>query len=227
MGSMGEFAGRVRGYFTEASRNIGRVLRRTSRKVAITVEERPDLGALEVEVPYPLPTREDPLAFTLFYFSVLTVVVTLTAVPLTLLAYGYAPPAMVVAVGTMALILGFVANLHILGAHLRKNSTQLLEPLVEAGMPTLRSVHYWMNVPTVVLVVMFVLIHPSNNWLMHTAALVLCAWLLTGLLLKLPKDSPWNGPMLERWAGTVHRRPFVYIVVIVLVLVSLIADLFS
>jgi len=53
---------------------------------------------------------------------------------------------------------------------------------------------------------------------------VLVAWMVTGLLLKLPKDSPWNGPALKRWAGAIHKRPFVYVVVIAFVIVGLVAD---
>jgi hypothetical protein len=60
---------------------------------------------------------------------------------------------------------------------------------------------------------------------MHAAAIVVVVWMVTGLLLKLPKDSPWNGPMLRRWAEILHRRPFVYVIVIAFVFVSAVADI--
>jgi hypothetical protein len=225
MGSATELALRVRGYFADAVRGIGRAFRRSFRDVAVAVEERPDLGPLELELPYPLPTREDPIALALFYFSAVTLVVTLTAVPATFVALGHVPLPMVAAVGGLALALGVAGNLSILGRHLEENSTQLLRPLVGAGVPLLNALHYWFGPAVAVLAVAYVLVHPSNNWLMHAAALVLVVWTVTGLLSKLPRDSPWNGPMLRRWAGILHKRPFVYVVVITLVFVSAVADI--
>ena len=225
MGSAADFALRVRGYFADAGRGLGRALKRSYRDVAVSVEERPDIGPLELELPYPLPTRKDPLALGLFYFSAVTLVVTLTAVPATYKALGQVPLPMVATLGTLALILGVAGNLNVLGRLLEESSTPLLRPLVDAGVPLLNALHYWFGPAVAVLAVVYVVVHPSNNWLMHAAALALVAWMVTGLLLKLPRDSPWNGPALRRWAAILHRRPFVYVVVIALVFVSAVADL--
>ena len=224
MSSAGEFAVRVRGYFTDAGRGLTRMFRRTVRDVVTTVEERPGLGPVDLELPYPLPTREDPLAFGLFYFSILTIVVTLTLTASTLVALGEVPLTVVGAIATLAVILGISGNLHIVGRYVHDNSTELLRPLVGTGMPLLNAVHYWFGPVVAILAVLFVLLHASNNYLMHSAAAVLVAWMVSGLLLKLPKDSPWNGPALKRWAGAIHKRPFVYVVVIAFVMISVVAD---
>jgi hypothetical protein len=120
--------------------------------------------------------------------------------------------------------MGVAGNLHIVGRYVLENSTQLLRPLAGAGMPLLNAVHYWFGPVVALLAVLFVLLHPSNNYLMHSAAMVLVTWSVTGLLLKLPKASPWNGPTLERWAGAIHKRPFIYVVIMAFVLVSAVAD---
>jgi hypothetical protein len=224
MGAAGEFADRVKGYFGSAGRGIGRALRRTGRDVRITIEERPEIGPVELELPYPLPTREDPLALALFYFSAVTIVVMLFSVPAIYIATGQVPPVMAAAVGTMALLTGLVGNLHIVGRFLHEESTPLLRPLVGAGIPLLRAVHFWFGPLVAVLAVLYVAAHPSNNWLMHGAALVLCVWTVTGLLSKLPRDSPWNGRMLRRWTKVLHRRPFVYVVIVAFVAISAVTD---
>ncbi len=225
MGSAADFATRVRGYFVDAARGIGRTFRRSARDVVVAVEERPEIRPAELELPYPLPSREEPLALALFYLSFTIVVVTLTAVPATLLALGHVPLPLVAAVGGLALILGVVANLNFLAIHLVDNSTQLLRPLVGAGVPLLKALHYWFGPVVAVLGVVYVIFHSSNNWLLHATALLVVVWAVTGLLLKLPKDSPWNGPMLRRWAGLLHKRPFVYIIIIAMVFVSAVADI--
>ena len=225
MGSAGEFAGRVRGYFIDAGRGLGRAFKRAARDVAITIEERPEVGPVDLDLPYPLPTREDPLAFALFYFSVLSLVVTLTLVASTLVAFGEVPLTLVSAIGTLAVLLGVTGNLHIVGSYIYDNSTQLLRPLAGAGMPLLNAIHYWFGPVVAVLAVLFVLFHASNNYLMHAAAVVLVVWTVTGLLLKLPKDSSWNGPMLKRWVSALHKRPFVYVAVIAFVIISAVADI--
>lgn len=225
MGAMGEFAGRVKGYFTSAGRGIGRVLGRSARDVVITIEDRPDVGPVEVDLPYPLPTREDPLAYVLFMTAVVTLVVTVILVLGLYVAMGEVPTELTVAIGVTALILGVVGNLTVIAGYLEDHSTTLLRPLVGAGIPLLNALHYWFNPVVAILALIFVLVHDSNNWLLHLVALTLLVWMVTGLLLKLPRDSPWNGPMLKDRAGTLHRRPFVYIVLIALVFVSVLADL--
>jgi hypothetical protein len=225
MSAFGDFATRVRGYFGSAGRGLTRSTRRTARDVVVTVEERPDIGPIEVDLPYPLPTREDPLAYLLFNVAGLTLVISLALVISSVVLLGYVPPSLVTGVGATAIILAFVGNLTVIAGYLEKHATSMLRPLVGAGIPLLSALHYWFNPVVAVLAVVFVLTYESNNWLMPIASLVLLAWAVTGLLLKLPKDSPWNGHMLKTWAGTIHRRPFVYIALIALVSVGLLADL--
>jgi hypothetical protein len=224
MGAMGDFASRVRGYFSSAGRGIGRAVGRSSRDVVTTIEDRPDIGPVEVDLPYPLPTREDPIAYLLFFVASITLVVTVIMVVGFHFALGEVPSEMAMAVGAIALVLGVVGNLRVIAGYLEVNSTRLLRPLVGAGIPLLSALHYWFNPVVAILALIYVLIHPSNNWLMHTTALILLAWMVTGLLLKLPRTSPWNGPMLKRTAGSLHRRPFVYLVVLAMVFVSVLAD---
>ncbi len=224
MGAMGDFASRVRGYFSSAGRGLGRAVGRSTRDVVTTIEDRPDIGVVEVDLPYPLPTREDPLAYLLFFVAGITLVVTVIMVVGFYFALGEVPSEMAVSVGTMALLLGVVCNLKVIAGYLEGNSTQLLRPLVGAGIPLLSALHYWFNPVVAILALIYVLIHPSNNWLMQTTTLILLAWMVTGLLLKLPRRSPWNGPMLKRTAGSIHKRPFAYIVVLAMVFVSVLAD---
>ena len=225
MGAMGEFAGRVRGYFTSAGRGLGRALGRSARDVVVTIEDRPDVGPIEVDLPYPLPTREDPLAYLLFMSAMVILVVTVILVLGLYIAEGEVPSDLSITIGAMALVLGVVGNLKVIAGYLKEHSTTLLRPLVGAGIPLLNALHYWFNPVVAVLAFIFVLVRESNNWLMQVAALALLVWMVTGLLLKLPRDSPWNGPMLKNRAGTLHRRPFIYVVLIVLAFVSVLADL--
>ncbi|NOQ53042.1 MAG: hypothetical protein GQ558_00390 [Thermoplasmata archaeon] len=224
MGAMGDFASRVRGYFSSAGRGLGRAVGRSTRDVVTTIEDRPDIGPIEVDLPYPLPTREDPLAYLLFFVAGITLVVTVIMVVGFYLALGEVPSEMALVVGVTALALGVVGNLRVIAGYLEDHGTQLLRPLVGAGIPLLSALHYWFNPVVAILALIYVLIHPSNNWLMHTMALILLAWMVTGLLLKLPRRSPWNGPMLKRTTGTIHKRPFVYIMVLAMVFVSVLAD---
>lgn len=225
MSAVGEFASRVRGYFTATGKGLGRVVRRGGRDLAITIEERPDVGPVEVEVPYPLPTREEPLAYVLFYISVMVVIVTVTASIGSLVATGQVPFVLVAAVAGTAVVLGVVSNLVVIANYLEGHSTSMLHPLVGAGKPLLNALHYWFNPAVALLALVFVLIQPTNNWMIPISALALVAWMVTGLLLKLPGDSPWNGPMLERWAGTLHKRPFIYIVLMAMLFVGIVAEL--
>ena len=224
MGAMGEFASRVRGYFSSAGRGLGRTVRRSTRDVVTIIEDRPDVGQLEVDLPYPLPTREDPLAYLLFFVTGITLVVTTIMVVGFYFALGEVPSEMAVAVGATALVIGVVGNLKVIAGYLEGHSTQLLRPLVGAGIPLLSALHYWFNPVMAILALIYVLIHPSNNWLMHSTALIMLAWMVTGLLLKLPRRSPWNGPMLKRTSGSIHKHPFVYIVVLAMIFVSVLAD---
>jgi hypothetical protein len=125
----------------------------------------------------------------------------------------------------MALLLGVVGNMTVIAGYLEDHSTTLLRPLVGAGVPLLDALHYWFNPVVAILVLVFVLVHDSNNWLMPVVSLTLLVWTVTGLLLKLPRDSPWNGPMLRRTATLLHHRPFVYVAVIALAFVSVLADI--
>lgn len=197
---------------------------RSTRDVVTTIEDRPDIGPVEVDLPYPLPTREDPLAYLLFFVAGITLVVTVIIVLGFYLALGEVPSEMAMTVGATALVLGVVGNLKVIAGYLEGHSTQLLRPLVGAGIPLLSALHFWFNPVMAILALIYVLIHPSNNWMMHTTALILLAWMVSGLLLKLPRRSPWNGPMLKRTAGSIHKRPFVYIVVVAMVFVSVLAD---
>jgi hypothetical protein len=224
MGAMGEFASRVRGYFSSAGRGLGRTVGRSTRDVVTTIEDRPDIGPIEVDLPYPLPTREDPLAYVLFFVAGITLVVTVIMVVGFYFAQGEVPSEMAVAVGATALVLGVVGNLRVIAGYLEKNSTRLLRPLVGLGIPLLSALHYWFNPVAAILALIYVLVHTSNNWLMHTTALILLAWMVTGLLMKLPRRSPWNGPMLKRTTSSIHKHPFVYIVILAMVFVSVLAD---
>jgi hypothetical protein len=225
MSAVGDIASRVRDGFGTAGRELGRILRRRSHQVAVTIEERPDVGPVRVELPYPLPTREQPMALVLFYGAGLTLVVTLSLVATSYALTGSVPPPLVAAVGAITVVMGVMGNLTVIARPIEENATETLRPMVGAGIPMLNALHYWFNPIVAVLALVYVLVGGSNNWLLPTAALVLMAWAVTGMLLKLPRDSPWNGPMLVRWAGTLHRRPFVYIAVMALVLVGLLADL--
>jgi hypothetical protein len=225
MSAVGDIANRVRDGFGTAGRELGRLVRRRSQEVATTIEERPDVGPLELELPYPVPTREEPLALALFYGAGLTLVVTLALVASSLVLMGSVPAPLVTAVGAIAVVLGIVGNLTVIARPIEENATETVRPLVGAGIPILNALHYWFNPIVAILAAVYVMVQDTNNWLLPTAALVLLAWAVTGLLLKLPRDSPWNGPMLARWAGTLHRRPFIYIAILALVLVGVLADL--
>jgi hypothetical protein len=225
MAGVADFAGRVRGYFVSAGQGIGGLFKKAGRDIAITVEERPEVPLPEVEFPYKFPTREEPVALALFVFVTVTAAATLAAVPVAILAYGYTPRPLVVTVGLLGLAVAIVANVNFIASAIERESTQLLRPMVGYGLPALNALHFWLNPLVAVLAVVFILIRSSNNVIMHAAALALVAWMLTGLMLKLPKDSTWNGPMLQEWAGRIHRQPFVYLVIIIFVFVSLMADL--
>ena len=225
MSAVGDLAGRMRDGFSTFGRELGRMLRRRSHDVAVTIEERPDVGPIEVDLPYPVPTWDDPLALVLFYATGLVLVVSVSLVVTSQVLMGYVPTGLVTAIGAIAVLMAIAGNLTVIARPLKRNATSVVRPLVGASIPLLNAVHYWFNPVVAVLALVYVMVHPSNNWLMPVAALVLLAWAVTGLLLKLPRDSPWNGPMLKRYAGTLHRRPFVYIALIVLVSVSSLADL--
>ena len=225
MSAVGDLAGRMRDGFSTFGRELGRMLRRRSHDVAVTIEERPDVGPIEVDLPYPVPTWDDPLALVLFYATGLVLVVLVSLVVTSQVLMGYVPTGLVDTIGAIAVLMAIAGNLTVIARPLKGNATSVVRPLVGASIPLLNAVHYWFNPVVAVLAVVYVMVHPSNNWLMPVAALVLLAWAVTGLLLKLPRDSPWNGPMLKRYAGTLHRRPFVYIALIVLVSVSYLADL--
>lgn len=200
-------------------------MRRTARDVAVTIEERPDVGPIEIELPYPLPTRDDGLAFVLFYVAGIAMVVSVTLVVTSYALMGEVPAAVVDAIGGAAVALAVVGNLTVVARHLQANASSLLRPLVGVGIPVLNALHYWFNPVVSGMGLIYVLLRPSNNWLMPVAVLTLLVWTVTGLLQKLPRDSPWNSPMLQRWARTLHRRPFVYLALIALVAVSYLADL--
>jgi hypothetical protein len=225
MSAVGDIPGRVRDVFTTAGREMGRFLRRSTERVAVTVEERPDVGPLQAELPYPLPTRGEPLALALFYGAGLTLVVSLTLVATSYILMGHVPPGLTTALAAIAVVLGVTGNLTVIARPVERNATQTVRPMVTAGIPVLNAMHYWFNPVVTVLAIVYVLVQPVNNWLIPAAAMVMLAWAVTGLLLKLPPDSPWNGPMLERWAGTLHKRPFIYIALLVLVLVGSLSEL--
>jgi hypothetical protein len=223
--ALGDFATRVRGYFRDAARWTGRKARGAGSDLATVIEERPPLELPEVEFPYRIPTREEPIALALFIVMCLGIALTVSVLPAAALLYGHAPRALLVAVGLAAVIVGAIANLDIVGRALEEESTQLLRPLVSTGVPVLHQLHYWLNPLLAVLVTAFAIFHRSNNLLMLAAAVVLVAWALMGLMIKLPRDSPWNGPMLHKWAGRLHRTPFVYIAVIAFVFISIATDI--
>jgi hypothetical protein len=224
MSAVGDIASRMRDGFGTAGRELGRLVRRRSHQVAVTVEERPDLGPVQLELPYPVPTREEPLALVLFYGGGLTLVITMALVVSSSFLMGSVPPFLVTTVGAIAVVLGVMGNLTVIARPIEERATETVRPMVGAGIPILNALHYWFNPIVAILVTVYVLVQDTNNWLLPTAAVVLLAWAVTGMLLKLPRDSPWNGPMLARWAGTLHRRPFIYIAILALVLVGLLAD---
>ena len=193
--------------------------------MTVRIEDRPDVGPIPVELPYPLPTRDEPLAMVLFYGAGLMLVVSITLVISSYVLMGYVPPTLVTAVGAMAVVLGVVGNLTVIARPIEDNATTTLRPMVGAGIPLLNAMHYWFNPVVAILALVYVATQPSNNWLLPVAALALLVWAVTGLLLKLPRESQWNGPMLKRWAGTLHKRPFVYIALIALVFIGFLSDL--
>ena len=193
--------------------------------MTVRIEDRPDVGPIPVELPYPLPTRDEPLAMVLFYGAGLMLVVSITLVISSYVLMGYVPPTLVTAVGAMAVVLGVVGNLTVIARPIEDNATTTLRPMVGAGIPLLNAMHYWFNPVVAILALVYVATQPSNNWLLPVAAMTLLVWAVTGLLLKLPRESQWNGPMLKRWAGTLHKRPFVYIALIALVFIGFLSDL--
>ena len=225
MSAVGDFAGRVRNGFSTAGRELGRLVRRQTHDVAVRIEDRPDVGPIPLELPYPLPTRDEPLAMVLFYGAGLILVVSITLVISSYVLMGYVPPTLVTAVGAMAVVLGVVGNLTVIARPIEDNATTTLRPMVGAGIPLLNALHYWFNPVVAILALVYVATYHSNNWLLPVAALTLLVWAVTGLLLKLPHESPWNGPMLKRWAGTLHKRPFVYVALISLVFTGFLSDL--
>jgi len=224
MAALGDIGARVKGSFTDAGAAVADGARATAEGIAAVVEDRPALELPEVDFPYRFPTREDPLALALFWGVVLSLAVVLSIVPAAMLLYGGAPVPMLWGLGIAALAVGVLANLNLAGRALQEESTQQLRPLVRAGVPVLDALHFWLNPLAVVLVAMFAVAHRSNNYMMYAAAATLVAWALTGLMLKLPRDSAWNGPMLQRWAERMHRTPFVYVAVIAFAFVGLAAD---
>jgi len=224
MGALGDFVTRVRGYFTDAARWTAEKAKRAGLDLATVVDERPPLELPEVEFPYRVPTREEPLALGLFVMLCLGTALTVTVVPAAMLLYGHAPRSMLVTIGLAAVALLVAGNLNFIASAIERDATRLLRPLVSKGVPVLLQLHYWLNPLAMVLVVAFAIAHSSNNYLMLACAVVLVAWSLTGLMVKLPRDSPWNGPMLQRWAGRLHRTPFVYLAIIAFAFISLSAD---
>lgn len=224
MVSVADFSRRAREAVAGAGRAIGRALRRSGHRVVVALEERPRVGPVEVDLPYSLPTRDEPLALALFVFAAVTVVFSISLVLGSLALLGEVPWPLVLALGALALVLGVAGNLSPVATYTEERSTQLLRPLIGLGLPVMDRLHTWFNPVVTVLLVLLVLSYDSNNWLLLPAVALMLAWTVTGLLLKLPRDSPWNGPMLVKWAGYMHRRPFVYVIVVVLVAVSLIAD---
>ena len=116
-------------------REMGRVLRRRSRQVAVTVEERPDLGPAHVDLPSPLPTRSEPMALALLYGAGLTLVVSLTLVGTSLALTGQVPPTLVRALVGVAVILGIAGNLTVIARPIKENATETVRPMVGAGIP--------------------------------------------------------------------------------------------
>ena len=224
MGALGDFATRVRGYFADAARWTAASAKRAGSDLVTVVEERPPLELPEVGFPYRIPTREEPLALGLFVMLCLGTALTVTVVPAAMLLYGHAPRSMLVTIGLAAVALLVAGNLNFIASAIERDATRLLRPLVSKGVPVLLQLHYWLNPLAMVLVVAFAIAHSSNNYLMLACAVVLVAWSLTGLMVKLPRDSPWNGPMLQRWAGRLHRTPFVYLAIIAFAFISLSAD---
>jgi hypothetical protein len=225
MSTVGDLPGRLKEGLGDIGRELSRILRRQGRSMVITIEERPDIGPIDLELPYPLPTREEPLALVLFYGASLTLVVSLSLVISSVVLMGNVPTPLVTAIGAIAVVLGIVGNLPVIARPLEANATTVLRPMVGAGIPLLNALHYWFNPVVAVLAMVYVMVRLSNNWLLPVAALTLLVWAVTGLLQKLPRDSPWNGPMLQRWASGLHRQPAVYIAIITLVSVGFLADL--
>jgi len=224
MGALGDFATRVRGYFADAARWTAASAKRAGSDLVTVVEERPPLELPEVGFPYRIPTRDEPIALALFVVLCLGTALTVTVVPAAMLLYGHAPTSMLVTIGLAAIAFLVAGNLNFIASAIEREATHLLRPLVSTGVPVLLQLHYWLNPLAMVLVVMFAIAHSSNNYLMLACAVVIVAWALTGLMVKLPRDSPWNGPMLQRWAGRLHRTPFVYVAIIAFAFISLSAD---
>ena len=224
MAALGDLGARVKGSLTEAGTVVADGARATAEGIAAVVEDRPALELPEVEFPYRFPTRGEPLALVLFWALVLSLAVVLSVVPAAIVLYDGAPVPLLWGLGIAALAVGVLANMNLVGRAVQDEATQLLRPLAGAGIPVLDALHFWLNPLAVVLVVAFAVAHSSNNYMMLAAAATLVAWALTGLMLKLPRESPWNGPMLQRWAGRIHRTPFVYVAVIAFVFVGLAAD---
>ncbi|UCC94066.1 MAG: hypothetical protein JSW25_05250 [Thermoplasmata archaeon] len=225
MGGARNLAGRVRDGFGSVGRELGRIFRRTGRDVVTTIEERPDVGPIEVELPYPLPTREQPLALALFFGAGVVLVASVTMVVTSYALLGRVSPSLVTAIGAMAVIMAIAGNLTLIARYVEDNATHTVRPMVGAGIPLLQALHYWFNPVVAVLAVTYVMVQASNNWLLPVAALTLLVWAVTGLLLKLPRDSPWNGPMLRRTAGALHKQPIIYLLLIALVSIGFLADL--
>jgi small-conductance mechanosensitive channel len=225
MSGVRDLPGRFRDGVGTFGRELGRMLRRQGRQVVTTIEERPDVGPIDVELPYPLPTRDQPLALVLFFGAGLTLVISMTLVISSYVLMGHVPGSLITAVGAIAVVLGMAGNLTVIARPIEDNATTALRPMLGAGIPLLNALHYWFNPVVAVLAMMYVMVHASNNWLLPVAALTLLVWAVTGLLLKLPRDSPWNGPMLRRWAGRLHKQPTVYVLLIALVSIGFLADL--
>lgn len=225
MAALSDLGTRLRGALRGAAGSVGRSTRRATQGVAVAIEGRPPLELPEVEFPYRFPTRGEPLALVLFWTVALSIAAVSTLVPLTVLLYGRAPPSLIYALGVSAMVVGAVANLNLFGRALRKEATQLLRPIVDAGVPVLDVLHFWLSPLLVVLVLAFALVRSSNNYLMVVVAAVLASWAVSGLLVKLPRDSPWNGPMLQRWAGRLHRTPFVYVALLAMAFTGIAADM--
>ncbi len=225
MAALSELGTRLRGALRGAADGVGRTTMRATRPVAEAIEQRPALELPEVEFPYRFPTREEPLALALFWTVALSIVAVAMVVPLTVLMYGHATTPLLYALGISAMVVGAVANLNLFGRALRREATQLLRPIVDAGVPLLDVLHFWLSPLLVVLVVAFALARSSNNHLMLVVGALLASWAVTGLLVKLPRDSPWNGPMLQRWAGRLHRTPFVYVALLAMAFTAIAADL--
>jgi hypothetical protein len=225
MSAARDLPGRVWDGIGTFGREASRILRRQGRDLATTIEERPDVGPIEVDLPYPIPTRDQPLALVLFFGAGLTLVISVTLVLTSYALTGEVPAYMVTTVGAIAVVMGLVGNLTVIARPIEDNANTVLKPMMGAGIPLLNALHYWFNPVVAVLATTYVMVQSSNNWLLPVAALTLLLWAVTGLLLKLPRDSPWNGPMLQRWAGSLHKQPTVYIILIALVSIGFLADL--